>query len=94
MITAYDAPFARFAEAAGIDMLLVGDTLGQVVLGHGTMPVDLVDMERHAAAVVRGTKRPRSSSTCRSARMKTNEEAVGSAIRLVKNSGVSSVKLE
>ena len=58
MMTAYDAAFARCAEEAGIDYLLVGDSLGNVVLGYAsTAQVELGDIERHAAAVSRGTSR-------------------------------------
>src|SRR5258708_365781 len=57
-ITAYDAAFGRAAEAAGIDLILVGDSLGNVVLGYAsTVSVTIEDMERHGAAVVRGTQR-------------------------------------
>ena len=55
---AYDALTAPILEAAGIDMLLVGDSLGNVILGHGsTLPVTLEDMERATAAVARSTSR-------------------------------------
>ncbi len=55
MSTAYDFPMAHVAEAAGVDLILVGDSLGQVVLGYpDTLSVTLDDMVRHAGAVVRG----------------------------------------
>ena len=55
MMTAYDAAFARLVDRAGIDVLLVGDSLGMVVLGYpNTVPVTMDDMVRHAAAVSRG----------------------------------------
>ena len=58
MVTAYDAPSARLAEEAGVDSILVGDSLGMVVLGHGsTLPVTLDDILRHTAAVEAGSKR-------------------------------------
>ncbi len=58
MLTAYDALVAPLLEAAGVDMLLVGDSLGNVVLGHAsTLPVTLEDMERATAAVARSTSR-------------------------------------
>ena len=58
MLTAYDALTAPILEAAGIDMLLVGDSLGNVILGHGsTLPVTLEDMESATAAVARSTSR-------------------------------------
>lgn len=59
MLTAYDALVAPLLEASGVDMLLVGDSLGNVVLGHrSTLPVTLEDMERATAAVARSTTRP------------------------------------
>lgn len=57
MLTAYDYPSATFAEEAGVDMILVGDSLGMVVLGYSsTMPVTVADMVHHAKAVRRGAK--------------------------------------
>lgn len=57
MLTAYDYPSAIFAEEAGVDMILVGDSLGMVVLGYdSTMPVTIADMVHHAKAVRRGAK--------------------------------------
>ena len=58
MITAYDALFARIFDEAGVDVLLVGDSLGQVVLGHpDTLNVTMEDMVRHTGAAARGRKR-------------------------------------
>ncbi len=58
MITAYDALFARILDEAGVDVLLVGDSLGQVVLGHpDTLNVTMDDMVRHTGAAARGRKR-------------------------------------
>jgi 3-methyl-2-oxobutanoate hydroxymethyltransferase len=58
MITAYDALFARIFDEAGVDILLVGDSLGQVVLGHpDTLNVTMEDMVRHTGAAARGRKR-------------------------------------
>ena len=57
MLTAYDAPSAKYAEKNGIDMILVGDSLGMVVLGYDpTIPVTLNDMLHHTKAVRRGAK--------------------------------------
>jgi 3-methyl-2-oxobutanoate hydroxymethyltransferase len=57
MVTAYDFPSAKQAEEAGVDMILVGDSLGNVVLGYdSTIPVTLADMIHHAKAVKRGAK--------------------------------------
>ena len=66
MMTAYDAAFARLVDQAGIDVILVGDSLGMVVLGYPTtVPVTMDDMVRHAAAVSRGATRPRRVGSCR-----------------------------
>lgn len=57
MITAYDYPAAKFSEDAGVDMILVGDSLGMVVLGYeSTIPVTVADMVHHSKAVRRGAK--------------------------------------
>ncbi len=96
IVTAYDAPFAGFAEAAGIDILLVGDSLANVVLGYDeTTPITVEVMIHHAQAVVRGTTRahivvdmPFGSYHV------SDEDAVRNAIRLVKEGGACSVKLE
>ena len=57
MLTAYDFPSARLVDAAGADIILVGDTLGMVVLGYDTtVPVTMDDMLHHVKAVTRGTK--------------------------------------
>jgi 3-methyl-2-oxobutanoate hydroxymethyltransferase len=78
MLTAYDFPFARILDAAGIDVVLVGDSASNVVHGHETsVPITLDQMIDHAAAVVRGVKR-----------------ALESAIRIMKESGGHAVKME
>jgi 3-methyl-2-oxobutanoate hydroxymethyltransferase len=94
-ITAYDAAFARAAENAGIDVLLVGDSLGNVVLGYAsTVSVTLDDMERHGAAVARGTTRAHVAVDLPFMSYEpSNEDAIRSAGRLVR-AGASSVKLE
>ena len=96
MITAYDAAFGRFAEEAGIDWILVGDSLGNVVLGYDeTTPVTMDDMIHHTAAVVRGTNRAHIVADLPFGSYQvSNEEAVRNAIRLVKEGGAMSVKLE
>ncbi len=96
VVTAYDAPFARCAEAAGIDVLLVGDSLGMVVLGYpSTASVELIDMVRHAAAVVRGSQRAHVIVDMPFGAYEASDElAVASATELVKRGGASSVKLE
>jgi 3-methyl-2-oxobutanoate hydroxymethyltransferase len=58
MLTCYDASFARLADQAGVEILLVGDSLGMVVQGHdSTLPVTLEQMEYHVAMVARGSER-------------------------------------
>jgi 3-methyl-2-oxobutanoate hydroxymethyltransferase len=58
MVTAYDAPTARLADSAGFPVILVGDSLGMVVLGHeSTIPVTMEDMVRHTSAVARAARR-------------------------------------
>jgi 3-methyl-2-oxobutanoate hydroxymethyltransferase len=96
VVTAYDAPFGRFAEEAGIDVILVGDSLGNVVLGYDeTTPVTMDQMVHHAQAVQRGTTRahlivdmPFGSYQI------SDQDALRNAIRLVKEGGACSVKLE
>ncbi len=94
-ITAYDAAFGRVAEAAGIDVILVGDSLGNVVLGYAsTIAVTLEDMERHGAAVARGTTRAHVAVDLPFMSYEpSDEDAVRSAGRLVR-AGANSVKLE
>jgi len=95
-ITAYDYPTATFAEAAGMDMILVGDSLGMVVLGYsGTIPVTMEDCIRHCDAVRRGAPNtfvmgdmPFGSYQI------SDEDAVFNAVRFLKESGVDAVKLE
>ena len=95
VVTAYDAPFARCAEEGGIDVLLVGDSLGMVVLGYdSTTPVDLTDMTRHTAAVVRGSQRAHVIADLPFGSYEASgEQAVASAVELVR-AGALSVKLE
>ena len=96
VITAYDAPFARCAEAAGIDVILVGDSLGMVMLGFdSTAQVELADMIRHGAAAARGTQRAHVIVDLPFGAYEASDElAVASATALVKHGGASSVKLE
>ncbi|HVN69782.1 MAG TPA: 3-methyl-2-oxobutanoate hydroxymethyltransferase [Candidatus Binatia bacterium] len=94
--TAYDAPFGQFVEQAGIDVVLVGDSVGNVVLGYDeTTPVTLENMIYHAQAVVRGTTRAHVMVDMPFGSYQvSNEDALRSAIRLVKDGGACSVKLE
>jgi 3-methyl-2-oxobutanoate hydroxymethyltransferase len=95
VVTAYDAPFGRCAEAAGFDVVLVGDSLGMVVLGYeSTNQVTLDDMCRHAGAVARGTERAHVMVDMPFGSYEASDEhAITSAVALVR-SGASSVKLE
>jgi 3-methyl-2-oxobutanoate hydroxymethyltransferase len=94
-ITAYDAAFGRAAEAAGIDLILVGDSLGNVVLGFAsTTSVTMEDMERHGGAVVRGTQHAHVSIDLPFMSYEASDaDAIRNAGRLVRV-GASSVKLE
>src|ERR1700693_2431029 len=95
VMTAYDAPFGRCVEEAGIDVILVGDSLGMVVLGFAsTANVELDDMLRHVGAVARGTHRAHVIGDLPFGAYEANDKtAVRSSIALVK-AGADSVKLE
>jgi 3-methyl-2-oxobutanoate hydroxymethyltransferase len=96
MVTAYDAPSARLADAAGVDMILVGDSSGMVVHGReSTVPVTLDEIVLMTQWVTRGAKRPVVVSDLPFGTYETSDEqAVASAIRLVKEGGADAVKLE
>lgn len=95
VITAYDAPLARAAEAAGIDVLLVGDSLGMVVLGYAsTADVTLADMERHTAAVVRGSTRAHVIADLPFGTYEQSDADALHAARVLVAVGAGSVKLE
>ncbi|MCM8783826.1 MAG: 3-methyl-2-oxobutanoate hydroxymethyltransferase [Candidatus Omnitrophica bacterium] len=96
MLTAYDFPLASFIDRAGIDIILVGDSLGMVVLGYeSTIPVTMEEMLHHAKAVRRAVKyallvgdMPYMSFH------KSKEEAIYNAGRFIKEAGCDAVKLE
>lgn len=95
MITAYDYTSAVFAERAGVDLILVGDSVGMVVQGHGsTLPVTLDQMVYHSALVTRGCTKPLVVADLPFASYVTPEDAVRHGARLMAEAGVSSVKLE
>lgn len=95
MLTAYDYTSAILAERAGVPVLLVGDSLGMVVHGHGTtLPVTVDDMVRHAAAVVRGAGRALVLADLPFLSYADEASAVRSAGRLLQEAGVAGVKLE
>lgn len=96
MLTAYDFAFARIFDAAGIDLLLVGDSLGNVVQGHDTtLPVTLDEVVYHTRLVARGARRAMVIGDMPFGSYQVSaEDAVRSAIRLVKEGGAQAVKLE
>ena len=95
VLTAYDASFARLAEAAGVDVLLVGDSLGMVVQGHeSTLPVTVAEMVYHTAAVARVRERALLVADMPFMSYGSAAEALASAGRLMKEGGAHMVKLE
>ncbi len=96
MVTAYDAPGARLADAAGVDLILVGDTAAMVVLGHeSTVPVTMDEMLFMTRAVTRGARRPLVIGDMPFGSYQvSDEDAVRNAIRFVKEAGADVVKLE
>jgi 3-methyl-2-oxobutanoate hydroxymethyltransferase len=96
MVTAYDAPGARFAEDAGIDMVLVGDTAAMVVFGHsGTTPVTVDEMLFLTRTVSRNVHRPIVVGDLPFGSYETSDaDAVRTAVRFVKEGGADVVKLE
>jgi 3-methyl-2-oxobutanoate hydroxymethyltransferase len=96
MITAYDYPSARAAEAAGVDLVLVGDSAATTVLGHNaTTPVELEEMLVLARAVRRGLHTPLLIGDLPFGSYEvSDEQAIGTAMRMVKEAGCEVVKLE
>lgn len=96
MVTAYDYTQARIVETAGIPMILVGDSLGNVVLGYdSTIPVTVDDMVRHCAAVVRGADTPLIVVDMPFMSYQVDAEtALRNAGRLLQEGGAQAVKLE
>ncbi|HKZ51183.1 MAG TPA: 3-methyl-2-oxobutanoate hydroxymethyltransferase, partial [Dehalococcoidia bacterium] len=96
MLTCYDYPTARILDEAGVPIILVGDSLGMVVLGHSsTLPVTMEDMVRHTQAVVRGTLRAHVVFDMPFMSYQASlEEAMRNAGRALKEGGAQSVKLE
>jgi 3-methyl-2-oxobutanoate hydroxymethyltransferase len=95
-ITAYDYPTARLADEAGADLILVGDSLGMVVLGYpSTLPVTMEEMLHHTRAARRGTRRALLLADMPFGSYHVSEEeAVRNALRLVQEGGAEAVKLE
>ena len=96
MLTAYDFPSARLADAAGADIILVGDTLGMVVLGYDTtIPVTMDEMLHHVKAVTRGTQRAFVVADMPFMSYQASaDDALRNAARFMKEAGAHAVKLE
>lgn len=96
MITAYDYSFARIFDAAGIDIILVGDSASNVMAGHETtLPITLDHMIYHASSVVRGISRCLVVVDLPFGSYQSNPDiALASAVRIMKETGGHSVKLE
>jgi 3-methyl-2-oxobutanoate hydroxymethyltransferase len=95
MLTCYDASFASLMADAGVDLLLVGDSLGMVVQGHSsTLPVSMDDMVYHTAAVARGAKHAMVVADMPfGAYQQSKEQAFANAVRLMQ-AGAEMVKIE
>jgi 3-methyl-2-oxobutanoate hydroxymethyltransferase len=96
MVTAYDYPSARAAEAAGVDLVLVGDSAATTVLGHSaTTPVELADMLVLTRAARRGLNTPLLIGDLPFGSYEvSDEQAITTAMRMVKEAGCDAVKLE
>jgi len=96
MVTAYDAPGGRLADAAGVDLILVGDSAAMTVLGHAsTVPATIDEMLMLTRAVTRGAERPLVVADMPFGTFQiSDEDAVRNAIRFVKEAGADAVKLE
>jgi 3-methyl-2-oxobutanoate hydroxymethyltransferase len=96
MVTAYDAPAARLADAAGVELILVGDTAAMVMLGHdSTVPVTLDELIFLTRAVSRSARRPLVIGDLPFGSYESSDEqAVATAVRMIKDGGADVVKLE
>ena len=94
-LTCYDASFAVLLDAADVDVVLVGDSLGMVIQGHDTtVPVTMDDMVYHSAAVARGLQRPFLIADMPFMSYPTKDLALANAVRLMQEGGAKMVKLE
>ena len=96
MVTAYDFPSGRIADEAGVELVLVGDSAGMVVLGNeSTVPVTMEELLMLTRAVTRGAKRPLVVADMPFGSFQVSDEvAVDNAVRFVKEAGADAVKLE
>ncbi|MDR3712008.1 MAG: 3-methyl-2-oxobutanoate hydroxymethyltransferase [Puia sp.] len=96
MITAYDYSFAKIFDAAGIDVILVGDSASNVMAGHETtLPITLDQMIYHASSVIRGTNRSFVIVDLPFGSYQSNsKEALASAVRIMKETGAHAIKVE
>lgn len=94
-LTAYDASFAVLLDAAGVDVVLVGDSLGMVIQGHDTtVPVTMDHMVYHCAAVARGLHRPFLMADLPFMSYPSRELALSNSVRLMQEGGARMIKLE
>src|SRR5579863_8766128 len=94
-LTAYDASFAVLLDAAGVDVVLAGDSLGMVIQGHDTtVPVTMDHMVYHCAAVARGLHRPFLIADLPFMSYPSRELALSNSVRLMQEGGARMVKLE
>jgi 3-methyl-2-oxobutanoate hydroxymethyltransferase len=96
MVTAYDYPSGRLADAAGVDIVLVGDSAAMTVLGHDTtVPATMDEMVMLTRAVARGVRRPLVVADMPFGSFQiSDEEALANAVRFVKEGGADAVKVE
>ena len=95
MLTAYDYPSARLVAEAGVDLILVGDSLGMVVLGYdSTVPVTMDDMVHHTKAARRGAPEAFLIADMPFLSYATPQDAIANAARLMKDAHADSIKLE
>src|SRR4030067_1179752 len=96
LLTAYDYPFAQIVDEAGIDVILVGDSLGMVVQGHeNTLPVTMDEMIYHAKMVARAVKNAMVIGDMPFMSYQSSvEDAVKNAGRFLKEAGTAAIKIE
>jgi 3-methyl-2-oxobutanoate hydroxymethyltransferase len=94
-LTAYDASFAQLVDLAGTDLVLVGDSLGMVIQGHGTtVPVTVEDMIYHSKSTSRGLRRAFLVTDMPFMSYTSKDQALDNAVRLMQEGGAMMVKLE